>query len=168
MTNRTIQILGQAFGATPATVIATLDGNTVFSGTVPTINEPVWQLPNADDIPLTVPLFEFEIPMDFVGNIPMTCEVVDQTVIFAQIKVNYTAVTITPPDPDTNQGANIVTSGETGFLQIGNPDPRYDVLINGEPIVVDRGPLTGTWWWTVESPGIMSYSLNIASAGKPN
>jgi hypothetical protein len=163
MANRTIQFLGAGFGETAATVVATLDGNTVFSGTVPTSNVAVPDLPNLELTSQTVELFSFEIPMDFVGNIPMTCQTTNQTVIFAQILANYTNVTITG-----ETDGYIESSGANGYIdldQSGNTDPRNNVTINGSPVTPDHGDLPGTWWWTISTPTILAYNLEIAQAG---
>jgi len=159
MTLRTIQVFGAGFGETAATVVATLNGNTVFSGTVPTSNVAVPTLPNAELTTQT--LFSFEIPMDFVGNIPMTCQVTNQTVIFAQILANYTDGATYPNDP-------VVTSGANGYIdlnQSGNVDPRNTVTIDGLAQTPDYNEFESTWWWTIDAPSTLAYNLGIAQAG---
>ena len=151
MTLRTIQVLGNGFGETDATVVAILDGNTVFSGTVPTSNVAVPALPNSDLVDQTVPLFSFEIPMDFVGNIPMTCQPTNGTVIFAQILANYTK----------SSGANNYVS----LREIANTDPRNNVTVDGVAKTTDPSELPGTWWWTIDAPSVLSYNLEIGQAG---
>ena len=78
MTNRIVQLLGYGFGATDATIEVTLDGNTIYTGTVPTLNQPVPPLPNPDLPTEGVVLCSFEIPVGFVGTKPMTCR---QTIV---------------------------------------------------------------------------------------
>ena len=175
MTTRTIQILGAAFGETPATIVATLDGNTVFNNTVPTIAGLPPVLPNTDLDSQTVSLFSFDIPVEFVGNIPMTCQVTNGTVIFAQIKANYTDVSI--PSNVANTPYTVQTSGANDFFVLSNPiDPRRDVTINAVPVSVNHTDLTGTWWasdntapgvwwYTIQSPDVLAYNLQITSAG---
>jgi len=41
MSNRTFKQLGQGYSNVPATVIVKVDGETVYMGPVPTVNEPV-------------------------------------------------------------------------------------------------------------------------------
>jgi len=88
MTNRTLQFWGQGYGSTPATVTVSLNGTTVYTGEVPTIDAPktLW----ADQILLFT---TGEIPVEFSGSIPMTCTVNSGTVVFAWIYANYVPVT---------------------------------------------------------------------------
>jgi hypothetical protein len=88
---RTVQILGQGYGSTPAQITVTASGNTVFSGTVDTVNQPLPSLPNLE-INLNNILCTFEIDTAFVGEIPMTCAVSAGAVIFAQICANYAQI----------------------------------------------------------------------------
>jgi len=87
MTNRTVQIQGYGYNSTPAEITVTLDGNTIFNGAIPTLNEPV---PSFDTLFPVVTICSFEIPVDFSGNIPMTCTVNSGEVVFAEILGNYT------------------------------------------------------------------------------
>ena len=89
MTNKTFQIYGYGFGPTDASIEVTLVGNTVFNGTIPTVNQPAPPLPDFNIVSDTVVLCSFELPMDFVGTIPMTCKSTNGTVVFAQIGSNY-------------------------------------------------------------------------------
>jgi hypothetical protein len=92
MAIRTIEIYGMGFGTTPAEVTVTANGNQVFSGTVPTVNQPLPALPNPDLIADQVILFTFETDTNFTGLLPMTCQVTNGTIIFGAAKANYVAI----------------------------------------------------------------------------
>lgn len=89
MANRTIQIRGKGYGNTPAQVTATVNGNVVFSGNVTTVDEPVPQLPNLEIPSSDTVLFTFDVDLNFVGNLAMTCNVSSSTVIFEEVYANY-------------------------------------------------------------------------------
>jgi hypothetical protein len=91
MANRTVQILGQGYGATPSEITVTTNGNTVFSGPVNTQDQTVPALPNLD-LTLANILCTFEIDLAFSGQIPMTCTVASGTVIFTEILANYVSI----------------------------------------------------------------------------
>lgn len=91
MANRTIQLLGQGYGSSPAQITVTANGNTVFSGTVSAVDQPPPPLPNPA-LTLAEILCTFEIDQAFTGQIPMTCAVSSGTVIFAQICANFVLI----------------------------------------------------------------------------
>jgi hypothetical protein len=91
MANRTIQFLGSGYaptGTEPITVSATLNGNVVYTGTIPTAyTSEIDHLP-ADQ----VVLFTCELPVDFSGTVPMLISLdnsVGGTVFFEQVQSNY-------------------------------------------------------------------------------
>ena len=115
MANRTIQLLGQGYGSSPAQITVTANGNTVFSGTVNTVDQPLPIQPNPDLI-LTNILCTFEIDQAFSGQMPMTCSVSSGTVIFTEINGNYVGV----PNP-------VYTFEQ--LLILNNPDtPQADLV----------------------------------------
>jgi hypothetical protein len=85
MTNRTLQFLGRGYGSTPATVVATLDGVTIYTGEVPTLDqETILELPGEQ-----VVLFSTEIPMDFAGTKTFSMQVTRGIVNCADQLANY-------------------------------------------------------------------------------
>jgi hypothetical protein len=124
MANRTVQIRGQGYGTSPAQITVTANGNTVFSGTIATVDQPLPALPNLA-INLPEILCTFEIDLAFTGQIPMTCVVNSATVIFAEIYANYVAIenpVYTPEqiatltNPDTTQAARVAI-----YTQVASP-----------------------------------------------
>jgi hypothetical protein len=125
MTIRTIQVFGQAYGPGQAEITVTANGNTVFSGTVPTLNQPVPELPNLALTDSMAVLFTIETDTNFTGQIPMTHEVLSDTVIFAQILANYVSIpnpVYTPQqleilyNPDTTLSSRVAI-----YTQVANP-----------------------------------------------
>ena len=123
-TNRTVQIQGQGYGTSPAQITVTANGNTVFSGTIATVDQPLPALP---DLAINLPeiLCTFEIDLAFTGQIPMTCTVNSGTTIFAGIYANYVQIpnpVYTPAqlatlaNPDTTQADRVAI-----YTQVANP-----------------------------------------------
>jgi hypothetical protein len=99
---RTLQFYGKGYGATPATITVTLDGDTVYTGAVTTVDQPT-----VDVLPgQQVVLFTCEVPVATSGALPMTCTVNNGTVYFMYITGNYAPV----PNP-------VYTSEQFSVLQ---------------------------------------------------
>lgn len=161
MTMRTVKLLGQGFGATPAEILVTLNGNVIYTGAVPTLDQPVYSLPNLELTSATLELCNFEIAMDFSGTIPMTCTVLAGTVIFAQIQANYFLTDVSFTRPASGTGPN-------GFHNINSlSDARSNVFIDNVAQAVNNTELPGTWWYKLSSGSVLSYDLNV-KAGTPN
>jgi hypothetical protein len=100
MTNRTIYVIGQGYSPTPVSIVATLDGNVVYSGTIPTINEDisVTKVPNPDRRTLqeqlemsNTALFSISEPVEYAGTGTLNIEVSGGTVWFGSVMSNYLA-----------------------------------------------------------------------------
>lgn len=85
MSNRTVQILGKAYGTTPCTVNATFNGNVVYTGAIPTTNEPpIITTPLPTEV-----LFTFEIPMNLLGTFPMNITFTGDNIFVREVLANY-------------------------------------------------------------------------------
>jgi hypothetical protein len=91
MANRTIQFLGQGYaptGTEPIVITATLNGNVVYTGNIPTTyTTDVNRIPEGQEV-----LFTCELPIDYAGTMPMSISLdnpVGVTVYFEQINSNY-------------------------------------------------------------------------------
>jgi hypothetical protein len=119
-------MLGWGTSAGSATVIATLDGTTVFDGQVNLV-----EMTAENESEQTAPtLFTFEIPMDFAGTKKMTISVAGAPVRFGQIVANNSEI---------NKGAITDSSGADIYADViefdgaGIADPRGDaVIIDGQ------------------------------------
>ena len=92
--NRTIQFLGQGYaptGTDPIAITATLNGNVVYTGNIPTLyTSDVRRFPEDQ-----VVLFTCELAIDFAGTLPMSISLdspVGVTAYFLQINSNYMAI----------------------------------------------------------------------------
>jgi hypothetical protein len=160
MTTRTVKLFGLAYGSSPAEISVTLDGASIYTGTVTTNDTLVPALPNLDLDGTTVEFCNFEIPLDFAGNKSMSCEVLNGTVIFAEIKANYCAIANSDP---------VIGTGPDVFSNIdGAGDARSNVAINSAAQIVNHTEeLTGTWWFVVPTGSILTYDLDV-QAGTAN
>ena len=87
MANRTIQFLGQGYGSTPCTIAATVDGVSVYSGSVPTKTGDVDRTPENQ-----VVLFGFELPLEFTGTKSVSWTVTGTSLYFGHAQANYIPV----------------------------------------------------------------------------
>jgi hypothetical protein len=160
MTTRTVKMFGLAYGSTPAEINVTLDGVSVYAGTVTTIDSPVPAMPNPELSNTTVEFCNFEIPTDFEGIKPMTCVVLSGTVLFAQITANYCAIANTDP---------VIGTGPDEFNNVdGVGDVRSNVFIDGVLQPVNHTEeLSGTWWFKIPTGSVLTYDLNVV-AGTAN
>jgi hypothetical protein len=136
MAIRTVQILGQGYGANPAEITVTANGNTVFSGTVATVDQPSPALPNLE-INLNSVLCTFEIDTAFVGEIPMTCAVSTGTVVFSYVYANYVSISnpvytpaqiATLENPDTTQADRVAIYTQVAVPPLSPAD--IDILLD--------------------------------------
>jgi hypothetical protein len=160
MTTRTVKMFGLAYGSNPAEIAVTLDGVSVYTGTITTTDAPLPSLPELEIANSTVDFCSFEIPMDSSGILPMTCEVLSGTVIFDQIKANY--CTIADTDPVIGSGPDLYKSID------GTVDARTNVSIDGVAQSVNQADeFSGSWWFVVPAGSTLTCDLNVV-AGTAN
>jgi hypothetical protein len=94
MANRTIQFLGSGYaptGTDPITISATLNGNVVYTGSIPTsYTSEINHQPDGQEV-----LFTCELPVDFSGTVPMSISLdnpVGVTAFFEQVQSNYVTI----------------------------------------------------------------------------
>jgi len=157
MTLRTFRQYAQGFGAIPAQVVFQIDGNTVFSGSVVTLDQPMPALPNSeysiDNIAWT-----WQDDAEFSGTRSITVSVSDSPLILATTLAN---------DPYSN----VESYGAFYIAEIDNvsyADPFTDETIDG---VVVPGPynpaLTGQWWWRIPAGSTFSATMHVIGLAPP-
>jgi len=105
-----VQVWGQGYGASPATANVTFNGNTVFSGQIPTIDSSVVnRLPDEQTV-----LFTFEIPVDLAGTFPVEVVFTGQDAYLSMVLANY-YMTFNPVYNPTNR--EIITSATSTFAE---------------------------------------------------
>ena len=157
MTNRTVKVLGWGQGS--ATITASLDDETVFSGRVDLVE----MTPDNEDGQHAPTLFTFEIPMYFTGTKNMIISVKDSTVRFGQIVANYSEV---------KMGDITYSTGPDIYIDVaeidpaGIADPRGDeVTIDGEKQKANRLIGRGTWHWNVNPGSVFEHTITVDKAG---
>ena len=139
MTNRTMRVYGQGLGPTPVEISVTANGNQVFDGPVPTLDQPVAPLP----WPLAQSeiLFSIEVPVEFQGTMPIEITVNSGSgILLEKLSINYVRL------------SNNVSSGAQGFEfdsdgKIKNLLAASYLTLNGNPappLVCPPG-LDGNW-----------------------
>ena len=133
--NRTLQFYGLAYGNSNVSLTAIINGTTVFSGEVPTINSPMPTRPI--DLSNEVILFSTEnstlFPTNYYGTYPMSITVTGgYAAVFRTIKSNYGmgANINTTVMENSSISGNVLTVGtvSSGNVSIGQ-------FLNGTGIV---------------------------------
>lgn len=147
MTLRTIQQLGQAYGATPASITALLDGSEIYSGPVLTVNE----MPNREPGAITNILFSW------------TQDVLDSTPKKLEISVSGSQVLLTDTLSDRILLSDVSAFYGITFYQTIDSvlvgDPYTDVMIDGIPMTRKSNP-TGQWYWLIPAGSIFQATFN--------
>lgn len=162
--NRTFQFYGQGFGSSNVSITASVNSTQLYSGSVPTVDQPVSPIPIPDPENQVV---LFEIPdstvlnTDFAGSLPMTVEVTGGSgVIFGVIYSNYY-------QGNVSTGAGSATNFSFNYTGTptnseGTPDPRSSVYINGVQQVPPLEPSKGCWYWFLNPGDVMTCNWNIS------
>lgn len=155
---RIFQQFGSGYSdvGTPVNIEVQIDGNTVFSGAVPTVNAPV---PGYQpDTRLGQLCFEWTEPVaNFVGTKSLSISVSGG----GEFQLNDTLAQGNVADPDEY--------GEIYETTIGNVwygDPLSEVSIGGEAQMRPLNP-AGQWGWNIMSGEILTATLNINLLEQP-
>jgi hypothetical protein len=157
MTIRNFKQYGQAFGATTASITATIDGTVVFSGPVSTLNTPVPSLPG--DIE-TSEIFTWTNTVAFAGTQSYSVAVTGSPLLLGSTAADYCV-------------ANNISHFDAFYTyEIGGvtvADPFTNVAIDG--VSRTRGPdnstLAGQWQWLIPAGSTFTATLNVNAGSEP-
>jgi len=126
MTNRTIYVIGQGYSPTPVSVVATLNGNVVYNGTITTVDQDiaVTKVPNPERRTLQealetskTALFSISEPVEYEGTATLNIEVSGGPVWFGSVISNYVSDPHLNPVLTPEQQA-IVTNPDATVAQV--------------------------------------------------
>jgi hypothetical protein len=156
MAIRTIQIWGQGYGPDTVTANVTFNGNTVFSGQIPTVDAVDIRYLPADQ----TCLISFEVPVELSGTFPVSIEFTGSDAYVSTVIANYCsrsnpiytaedqAIFVNPESTFSEKLAiwtrladPALTSEDIVVLETGTPVERQAVLAaHGLSFAVSAGP----------------------------
>lgn len=140
MTNRTVKLDGQGFGNVPVNVTITANGTPVYQGTIDTVDQPL-PLPKYTLDPWPT-MFGLQIPLNFVGSIPMSITVDSGFgILFSDSVANYNLVPnpiYTPEQYAVVTGPVKTAEGINIFESLASPPlSQEDIDILSNPASTD-------------------------------
>lgn len=170
MTTRTFKQKGQAYGSTTASIVASINGVTVYSGTVNTVNEPMPSLPDTENS-YGVDLFSWQEDAAFAGTQTISIAVTGSDLLLTDSIANYVAVLnpdYNPSDPASKEwisgGADVYGSfyniTEDGTNYYSDPFTNEAIDGNSQEHVPDPD-LPGQWYWRIPAGSTFTATVNI-------
>jgi hypothetical protein len=151
MTDRTFKQYALAFGSTPAQAVCQIDGNTVYSGPVTTLDESLPELPNLAYSIDTV-AWSWQANAEFSGSQEISITVTGSPLLLADTFAN---------NPFGN-AANFLPFYSTEQSGVTFYDPFTNEAIDG---VVQSGPydpaLPGQWWWVIPAGSTFTATMHV-------
>jgi len=156
MTTRNFKQCGQAYGPTPASITATINGTVVFSGPVSTLDIPIPIRPDPSS-GADPTIFTWTNSLDFTGTQTYSIAVTGSPLV-----LSFTGADHCFP----NDSALFGTFYTQEINGVAVADPLTNVAIDG--IVQTRGPdngtLPGQWQWLIPAGSTLTAVLNINPA----
>ena len=147
--SRIFQQLGQAYGSSDVIVTVQVDGNTVYSGTASTVNQPVPSPTPSDDI--TTAAFTWTDPNEAVGTRQISITATNGT-----LRLGKTLAQIDSANPDSFNFCYVPE------VEGGLADPLTNVTIDGvAKSRLDQPDLNGQWWWDITAGSTLAATLNV-------
>lgn len=151
MTIRTFRQHAQGFGTVPAQVVYQIDGTTIFSGSVATVDQPVPTMPNLQS-PIDNVAWSWQNDVGFSGTKSISVSVSNSPILLADTQANNPYVDVNTYAPFYNVEIDGVTYS----------DPFTDAAINGVPQTMPYlKDLAGQWWWLVPAGSTFTATLNV-------
>jgi len=160
MSTRTFKQLGRGYLSDQVLITAKINGNIVYSGPVPSSNEPLPQLP-ATDLLLSDTLFTWENPLEFTGQQQLEVSVTEGVLILTNTFANYS-------DSRDLVGTfrNFYSYQGDGMIIV---DPLENEKIDGVAQIENRaiGNLNGQWWWSIPAGSTFTATINVGPPAQP-
>lgn len=154
---RTFRQYAIGYGATPAQVVCQLAGNTVYSGEVLTLNQPVPSLPNLE-YQIDNIAWSWQDDVEFAGTKDLIITVSNSLLLLGLTLAN-------------NPAANVETWGAFYSVEVDGiyyADPFTNEAING---VAQGGPynpdFTGQWWWRIPAGSTFTATMHVQEPPEP-
>ena len=157
MTDRTFRQHAIAFGSTPTQVVCQIGGNTVYSGSVTTLNESLPELPNATYSIDTV-AWSWQANAEFSGSQEVSITVTGSPLLLADTLAN---------NPLGNV-ANFTPFYSTEQSGVTFNDPYTNEAIDGVAQSRSFDPaMTGQWWWVIPGGSTFTATMHVDPAPPP-
>jgi hypothetical protein len=165
---RTFRFYGLGYGNSNVSITATVANTVVFSGEIPTVNQPIAPFPPYDpddyQILFTIDNSE-EFNTEFAGSVPASVTVNGgEAALFTTVTSNYQSgnplldPTLSSPDYFGISYWGVPPNSD------GTQDERSSVEIDGVPQPRQPDP-ESTWVWLVPAGSTMTYNWNIGRGG---
>ena len=161
MTTRTFRQRGQAFGSSPVTITAKLDGVEIFNGTTPTLNEPFKLTgfdPDSNALDLGEVLFSWTGDSTFSGTKALEITVGSGFLVLMNTSANHPPY-IMLDDPE-NEWAPVYY---TQIDDVAYTNPWSNMIIDGKP-QHPNNDIPGQTYWLVPPGSTMTVDLNVTAS----
>lgn len=161
MANRTVQIMGYGYGSTSCSANVSYNGNTVFSGIIPTLDQAqILSLPSEQ-----VAIFTFEIDVTAAGTFPLIMNFTGGNVVFVeQVQSNF--MPVQNPIYNSSDWAIVINPASTPAQKIAVYEPLAVPPLSAADIAILEQN-TGTQWAVLDAHGLSYFVTSGASNYQP-
>ena len=164
MTVRTFKQLGQAYGSSPVTIVAKIDGVEIFNGTTPTLNEPYMLTGFDTTVYPGNELFSWTDDINFVGTKSMEITVGSGFLVLMNTTANYPGFGGEHNRPDPENHWLFVYANQVDSVVYSNP--FSNLTINGE-VQNPNTDIPGQTFWLIPPDSVLSCTVNVSKGFKP-